>query len=158
MTKEEFGEIDLSGFKYYTTKNDMDTSIIRKVGLTDSNERITWLVQNHDRLKGQGIIYCNDESECKLICKKLRKCKIMAEAYIDVTNPDKKERINYLTNSYVSGTLSILVTTHEVGLYLSNPKIRFIVHYDMPSDNIYHLHISQIGKLANNPEIIDLLY
>lgn len=158
MTKEEFGEIDLSGFEYYTTKNDMDTSIIRKVGLTDPNERITWLVQNRDRLKGQGIIYCNDESECKLICKKLRKCKIMAESYIDVTNPDKKERINYLTNSYVSGTLSILVTTHEVGLYLSNPKIRFIVHYDMPNDNIYHLHISQIGKLANNPEIIDLLY
>ena len=81
----------------------------------------------------------------------------MAEAYIDVANPEKRERINYLTNSFSNGGLPVLITTHNVGKNLSNPRIRFIIHYDMPAgEQLHNLHISQIGQLAENPTVYDL--
>lgn len=38
-----------------------------------------------------------------------------------------------------------------------NPHIRFIVHYDMPEDEVvYRLHEMQVGQLADNPVIHNL--
>ena len=120
-------------------------------------ERLKWLISSLDKLYGQGLIYCEDEATCKVLSKHLRKNKIMAEAYIDVANPEKRERINYLTNSFSNGGLPVLITTRNVGKNLSNPRIRFIIHYDMPADEqLHHLHISQIGQLAENPTVYDL--
>lgn len=91
------------------------------------------------------------------IKKRLRKNKIMAEAYTNVFNPEKKEHINYLTNSFTSGGLPVLVTTQEAGKNLSNPHIRFIVHYDVPADEeLYKLHVAQIGQLASDAVVHDL--
>ncbi len=87
----------------------------------------------------------------------MRKNRIMAEAYIGVTDTQKIERINYLTNSFSSGGLPILITTHEIGKNLNNPNVRFILHFDIPSDQqLYRLHVSQIGKIAENPVVYDL--
>ena len=120
-------------------------------------EKMKWLLKNLGELSGQGLIYCNDEATCKVLGKQLRKAKIMAEAYIDVTNPDKKERINYLTNSFSSGGLPVLVTTQDAGKNLSNPHIRFVVHYDVPdSQELYQLHVMQIGQLATDAVVHDL--
>ena len=120
-------------------------------------EKEKWLLENLSELSGQGLIYCNDEATCKVLGKQLRKAKIMAEAYIDVTNPDKKERINYLTNSFSSGGLPVLVTTQDAGKNLSNPHIRFVVHYDVPdSQELYQLHVTQIGQLATDAVVHDL--
>ena len=79
-------------------------------------------------------------------------------AYIDVMNPKKSERVNYLTNSFTGGSMPILITTQKIGTYLSNPRLRFIIHYDIPSDRKeYQLHISQIGKLAAQPVVYDFI-
>jgi superfamily II DNA/RNA helicase len=81
---------------------------------------------------------------------------IKAEAYIDVANSCKKEHINYLTNSFSNGGLPILITTQEAGKNLSNPNIRFVIHYDVPANpDLYKLHVMQIGKLANEPIVHD---
>ena len=74
-----------------------------------------------------------------------------------MANPDKRERDNYLTNSFSNGGLPVLVTTHETGKNLSNPRIRFIIHFDVPEDEqVYHLHIAEIGQLAETPVVYDL--
>ena len=79
-------------------------------------------------------------------------------AYIDVMNPKKSERVNYLTNSFTGGSMPILITMQKIGTYLSNPRLRFIIHYDIPSDRKeYQLHISQIGKLADQPVVYDFI-
>jgi len=79
-------------------------------------------------------------------------------AYIDVMNPKKAERVNYLTNSFTGGSMPILITTQKIGTYLSNPRLRFIIHYDIPFDRKeYQLHISQIGKLADQPVVYDFI-
>ena len=52
----------------------------------------------------------------------------------------------------------MLVTTHEAGKNLSNPRIRFIIHYDIPEDQeLYQLHVTQIGQLATDAVVHDLL-
>lgn len=158
MSKEGFADLDLSGYKLKEVYDEIDSNAIKKLTFFDPDEKLKWILNNLDKLSGQGIIYCNEESVCKVISKQLRKNKIMAEAYIDIDNTDKKERINYLTNSFSNGGIQVLITTHDVGKYLSNPKIRFILHYDMPSDEqLYALHVSQVGQLEETTAVYDLL-
>ena len=158
MSKEGFADLDLSGYKLKEVYDEIDSNAIKKLTFFDPDEKLKWILSNLDKLSGQGIIYCNEESVCKVISKQLRKNKIMAEAYIDIDNTDKKERINYLTNSFSNGGIQVLITTHDVGKYLSNPKIRFILHYDMPSDEqLYALHVSQVGQLEETAAVYDLL-
>lgn len=157
MEKTGFSSLDLSNYQRIDIAGITDMDVVKKHTLFAEEEKLKWLLENLSELSGQGLIYCNDEATCKVLGKQLRKAKIMAEAYIDVTNPDKKERINYLTNSFSSGGLPVLVTTQNAGKNLSNPHIRFVVHYDMPvSRELYKLHVTQIGKLAVDGVVHDL--
>ena len=157
MEKAGFAGLDLSNYQRIDISGTTDTGMVKRHTLFAEEEKMKWLLANLSELSGQGLIYCNDEATCKVLGKQLRKAKIMAEAYIDVTNPDKKERINYLTNSFSSGGLPVLVTTQDAGKNLSNPHIRFVVHYDVPdSQELYQLHVTQIGQLATDAVVHDL--
>ena len=158
MDKVGFGNLDLGDYQRIDIAGTADLGVTKKHTLFAHEEKLKWLLANLDELNGQGLIYCDDEVTCKVLSKSLRKNKIMAEAYINVSNPEKKEHINYLTNSFTSGGLPVLVTTHEAGKNLSNPHIRFIVHYDIPEDQeLYQIHITQIGQLATGAVVHDLL-
>lgn len=157
MDKVGFGDLDLSNYHRIDIAGTADLGVAKKHTLFAHDEKLKWLLTNLDELSGQGLIYCDDEATCKSLSKSLRKNKIMAEAYINVSDPEKKEHINYLTNAFTSGGLPVLVTTHEAGKNLSNPRIRFIVHYDIPEDQeLYQLHITQIGRLATDAVVHDL--
>lgn len=157
MDKVGFGDLDLGNYQRMDIAGTADLGVAKKHTLFAHDEKLKWLLTNLDELKGQGLIYCDDEATCKALSKSLRKNKIMAEAYINVSNPEKKEHINYLTNSFTSGGLPVLVTTHEAGKNLSNPRIRFIIHYDIPEDQeLYQLHVTQIGQLATDAVVHDL--
>ena len=157
MDKVGFADLDLSNYQRIDIAGTTDLGVSKKHTLVAHDEKLKWLLANLDELNGQGLIYCDDEATCKALSKSLRKNKIMAEAYINVTNSEKREHINYLTNSFTSGGLPVLVTTHEAGKNLSNPRIRFIIHYDIPEDQeLYQLHIAQIGQLATDAVVHDL--
>lgn len=157
MAKADFADLDLTNYRRIDITGETDKDIAQKHTLVEPEEKLKWLLANLGDLTGQGLIYCDDEVTCKILSKCLRKNKIMAEAYINVTNPEKKEHINYLTNSFSNGGLPILVTTHEAGKNLSNPHIRFIVHFDVPVDEkLYKLHVAQIGRLASDAVVHDL--
>lgn len=156
MSKEGFDGLSLAGYAVHSSK-DCTNYPLSKVTLLSEEDKMKWLIENIDLLHGQGLIYCNDEAICKTISKQLRKKKVKAEAYVDVFDSSNKERVNYLTNSFSNGGLPVLVTTHSVGKNLTNPNIRFIIHYDVPGDReLYQLHLSQIGQLAVDPMISDL--
>lgn len=156
MTKSGFDNLDLRNYRRIDIDGETDLGIVKRHTLIDPDEKIKWLLDNLDELRGQGLVYCNDEITCKTLSKRLRKNKIMAEAYINVSNPEKKEHINYLTNSFSNGGLPVLVTTQEEGKNLSNPHIRFILHYDVPeNEELYKLHVAQIGQLATDAVVHD---
>ncbi len=157
MSKNEFKDCKLDDFKVYEVFAEAKTDLVKKFTFISIDEKHKWLLDNLNHLYGQGLIYCEDDETCKKIVKVLRKNKILAEAYIEIANPNKRERVNYLTNSFSSGGLPILVATHEAGKNLSNAKIRFVLHYDVPTDRqLYELHTMQIGQLAESPAIFDL--
>lgn len=157
MDKTGFPGLDLANYQRIDIVGMTATDMVKRHTLVAEEEKLKWLLENLNELHGQGLIYCNNDETCKVLGKHLRKAKIMAEAYTDVTNPDKKERINYLTNSFSSGGLPVLVTTQDAGKNLSNPHIRFVVHYDMPdSQELYHLHVTQLGRLATDAVVHDL--
>lgn len=158
MDKVGFGDLNLSNYQRIDIAGTADLGVVKKHTLFAPEEKLRWILANLDELSGQGLIYCDDEVTCKSLSKSLRKNKVMAEAYIDVNNPEKKEHINYLTNAFTSGGLPILVTTHEAGKNLSNPHIRFIIHYDIPEDQeLYQLHATQIGRQVTDAVVHDLL-
>ena len=150
--------MDLNEFDCFESCCDSIPSPVKKLTFSSASERLKWFAENMNAMFGQGLVYCDSEDTCKELAKLLRKNKIMAEAYIDVTNIEKKERINYLTNSFSTGSIPVFVTTHEAGKNLSNPRIRFVVHFDLPADQkLYELHISQIGQLAETAVVYDLI-
>ena len=151
MSKEGFPGIDLTGFKQITVESE-ETRRAKKIHFLEGAQRISWFSANKDLLFGQGIVYCNSNDDCKKIARALRKAKINAQAYL---NSGDYELINYLTNSFSNGGLPVLVTTQQFGKNLTNPRIRFVVHYDIPDAETYRLHVDQIGKMAQSPEIVD---
>ena len=153
MSKEGFPGIELTGFKQIAVEAE-EMRRAKKIHFLDGSQRIDWFNENKDLLYGQGIVYCNSDEDCKKIARVLRKAKINAQAYLDSGD---SELINYLTNSFSNGGLPVLVTTQQFGKNLTNPRIRFIVHYDVPEEKaLYELHRGQIGKLAESTEVYDL--
>ena len=142
---------DIEGFKVVGVAGSDHTVSIKKINLINDEDKKKWIVENTHLLLGQGIIYCNLEDDCASICKALRKKKIKAEAYIQIDQEDNAEKINYLTGTFTQGGLPIIATTHETGKNLTNPNLRFIIHYDVPKRNIYDTHV---GQLAYSPDSV----
>lgn len=126
------------------------------VRVSGTEEKLAWLLDHLDLFTGQGLIYCNDEVTCKKICKELRKQRKFQSEVYNVEN-SQPERINYLTNLFSTGRLRVLVTTQRAGVSLSNPWIRFILHFDLPDRELASLHHMQLGQLAVHPIQYDLI-
>lgn len=160
MSKIGFEGLNLDGYQIASVIDESEPieNLIHTISFTDIADKKLWLKEHAlAKLWGQGLVYCETEDECKEIAKILRKSKVKAEAYVYVEDIDNAERINYLANSFSKGGLPILVTTHGAGKNLSNPNIRFMVHYSVPKDKEqYMMHIDQIGKLAEDPVVYDL--
>lgn len=129
---------------------------IKKINLISVEDKKKWIIENTHLLVNQGIIYCNEEDDCASICKALRKKKVKAEAYIQIDQEENAERINYLTATFTQGGLPIIATTHEAGKNLTNPNLRFIIHYDMPEKNTYDLHVGQLAY-STDSVVYDLM-
>lgn len=160
MSKTEFDGLNLDGFQLASVVDDGAPieNLIHTISFADPLDKKLWLSEHAaTELWGQGLVYCENEDECKEISKLLRKKKVKAEAYIRVSDSENTERINYLANSFSKGGLPVLVTTHDAGKNLSNPNLRFIVHYSVPTNaEHYALHVSQIGKMSEEPKVFDL--
>ena len=154
MSKEGFLGIDLTGFKQIAVESE-EIHRATKIHFLENEQKVNWFSENKDLLLGQGIVYCDSIDDCKKIARVLRKAKINAQAYLDSGD---SELINYLTNSFSNGGLPVLVTTQHFGKNLTNPRIRFIVHYDLPDDpELYSLHLGQIGKLVTDACVFDFV-
>lgn len=157
MSKEALDSIDVEDFTCCTNTEEAAITPRQKYNFLEEDEKLRWISENADLLYGQGIVYCDNLSSCKAIRKALQKKKVLAEVYDVQENGENIERINHLTNTFTKGGLPILVTTHEHGKNLTNPNIRFILHFDIPSDSaMYHLHVTQIGASAEDPHVYDL--
>ena len=142
---------EIEGFKIVGVAESANTVSVKKINLISTEDKKKWILENTHLLIGQGIIYCNEEADCPPICKALKKQKIKAEAYIQIEQEENAERINYLTNTFTQGGLPIIATTHETGKNLTNPNLRFIIHYDVPERNIYDIHV---GQLVYSPDSV----
>ncbi len=141
----------IEGFKIVGVTGTTNSVVVKKINLISAEDKKKWIIENTDLLVGQGIIYCNEEDDCASVCKALRKKKVKAEAYIQIEQEENAERINYLTGTFTQGGLPIIATTHETGKNLTNPNLRFIIHYDVPEKSLYDTHV---GQLAYSPDSV----
>jgi hypothetical protein len=154
MSKCQSDYVDES-FHVINVCSEQSFDYLNKIHLMSDEQKMQWLLDNLSVLSGQGLIYCDTVETCRKISKALRKKKINAPEY---SGELRSEQINFLTNSFTRGTLPILVSTQEIGTNLSNSYVRFVIHYNVPNDSeLYNLHLSQIGSLADDPQAFDLI-
>ncbi len=152
MSKEGFGEMNLEGYHVYELDYEGNAVEVENHEYSSVDEKLEWFDKHLEVFDGVGIIYCDLPETCKMVSKYLRKRKVKAPEYIDVNN---EELMHYLTNSFISGGIKTLITTHELGKNLSNPKIGFIIHFDMPNPEIAKVHEGQISNIAKEKRMIN---
>lgn len=154
MSKSQ-SEVNDDSFDVINVFQEQKYDYLNKIHLISGEQKLEWLLDNLSVLSGQGLIYCDSAETCRKISKALRKKKINAPEYNNEVRP---EQINFLTNAFTRESLPVLISTQEIGTNLSNANVRFIIHYDIPNDkDLYNLHLSQIGALAENPQAYDLI-
>ena len=153
MSKEGFGEMKLEGYHVYELDYEENSVAVENYQNSSVEEKLDWLNNHLEIFDGVGIIYCDEADTCKMVSKYLRKRKIKAPEYIDVNN---EELMHYLTNSFISGGIKTLVTTHELGKNLSNPRMNFVIHFDTVDADMMKMHEEQISKASSHKLVINL--
>lgn len=111
-------------------------------------ERLAWLVQSltFDEYlsNGQGIIYCLTQRDCEVVAEFLQKHSINAVSYHSgLDSQVQQQRIE----DFDSGKIKILVATIKLGMGYDKSDIRFVIHYQLPSNLIaYYQQIGRAGR------------
>lgn len=116
-------------------------------------ERIAQIAEN---IPGCGIIYCLKRSDTVLLSQALReRYHIDAAPYSANLTAYEREKIQ---NDWIAGKVRIIVATIAFGMGINKADVRFVVHYDIPTnlENFYQ-EFGRAGR-DGNPAYSILLY
>ncbi|ODG93652.1 MULTISPECIES: RecQ family ATP-dependent DNA helicase [Bacillaceae] len=140
--------------KYINSVNRENIAIqIEKV---DSEiEKINSLTDHLSKLTGPGIVYCGTRAACEKISHTIREklnCKV---AYYH-GGMEHEQRI-LIQQQFIQNQIDIIVCTSAFGMGINKPNVRFVIHYQYPS-NIEN-YLQEIGRAGRDgqPSIAILL-
>lgn len=143
MSKEGFGAMNLEGYRLMNM-NPIEKKIsVQSIDCISEADKWSWFDNNLNLLDGVGIIYCNAAETCKAVSKYLKKKKVKAPEYTDIHNI---ELMHYIINSFISGGVKIIVTTPDLGKYISHHSLNFIIHFDSVDEQTIKIHGDQISS------------
>lgn len=133
---------------------------IQVIRLNDQAERLAWLSENINMLKGSGIIYCLTIADCNRVARWLRSQGIHVLEYHtklsgdpDVNRSLREEREQMLLNNQVKA----LVATVALGMGFDKPDLGFVIHYQRPGSLVaYYQQIGRAGRALDNAYAIFL--
>ncbi len=91
-------------------------------------ERIVGMVM---KLQGSGIIYARTRKRTETIAKHLRLHNISAQAYHGGMPFSQR---NDIQQQWIDNSYRIIVATNAFGMGIDKPDVRFVIHYNIPSD------------------------
>lgn len=123
---------------------------IQAIKLESQSERMAWLVENINKIKGSGIIYCSTKNDCNKVSDWLNLNGIKALPYHSQLISDSKttkelreERERLLINNEIK----VLVSTVALGMGFDKGDLSFVIHYQMPGNIIrYYQEIGRAGR------------
>lgn len=121
-----------------------ESLIIQVIHLNRKEERLAWLIENIDKIKGTGIIYCLTKNDCKLVSRWLNKNGINACAYYSGLEPEERFKIE---NMFINNKIKVIVATTAFSMGIDKPDISFVIHFQKPGNVVsYYQQIGRAGR------------
>ncbi|PGL71978.1 RecQ family ATP-dependent DNA helicase [Bacillus sp. AFS055030] len=122
-------------------------NIAIQVEKVDSEIEKLYLLTNHlSKLTGPGIVYCGTRATCEKISHTLSEklnCKV---AYYH-GGMEQEQRI-LIQQQFIQNQIDIIVCTSAFGMGINKPNVRFVIHYQYPS-NIEN-YLQEIGRAGRD--------
>ena len=119
---------------------------IQVLDMPSKVERYAWILENINKLKGSGIIYCLTQRDCDYLSDFLNKNGISAMPYY--SNDAKDEENKLAEEKFQRNEIKVIVATIKLGMGYDKGDISFVIHYQMPSNIVSYYQ--QIGRAGRN--------
>ncbi|PGS47536.1 ATP-dependent DNA helicase RecQ [Bacillus sp. AFS041924] len=133
--------------KYINSVNRENIAVqIEKVDL--EIEKINRLTDYLSNLNGPGIVYCGTRSTCEKISHTIREKLNCRVAYYH-GGMEHEQRI-LIQQQFIQNQIDIIVCTSAFGMGINKPNVRFVIHFQYPS-NIEN-YLQEIGRAGRDGE------
>jgi ATP-dependent DNA helicase RecQ len=110
----------------------------------DVEAKIRVLLARVQEWETPGIVYVATRRRAEELAERLREENVSAKAYHGGLKPDERTR---LQDTFMDGSLPVIVATNAFGMGVDKPDVRFVIHFDIPeSIDAYYQEIGRAGR------------
>jgi len=125
------------------------------VELPAQPERLVWLAERLDTIRGSGIVYCLTIRDTLAVSDFLRSRGFDVAAYSGATESDEREE---LERRLQANELKALVATSALGMGYDKPDLGFVIHFQMPGSPIaYYQQVGRAGRALDESAAVLLV-
>lgn len=120
--------------------------------LSDSRDRLGWLLTHLAELPGSGIIYTLTVSAAEDTARLLAEAGHVVRSYTGRTDPMDRES---LEEALKNNQVKALVATSALGMGFDKPDLGFVVHLGAPSSPVaYYQQVGRAGRGSANADVL----
>ena len=125
-----------------------DSLSLHVLDIGNKAERMAWLAETIPTLPGSGIVYCLTIHDAVRVGDWLQSEGVAAASYTgDMSHEARLEIEGRLTN----GDIKAVVATSALAMGYDNPRIEFVIHYQMPGSVIaYYQQVGRAGRAVDS--------
>ena len=108
---------------------------LQVVRVQTEDEKMIWLAENLNAIKGTGLIYTGTRIDTEVYAKWLRYVGINAVEYNAGFDAETRKSIE---QDLMQNKRKCIVSTNALGMGIDKPDIRFVIHTQMPASPIHY--------------------